>query len=141
MDMDKRTHTTDWGWVNRQIALVLSQMYGRTNRATDDYSVTYILDSDVDRNFGPASLVTDYFLEALEDYNYSRRLKINDLNRIRSRGRNKENQLVIVKDIEEGLDSLEKLRKEYKKLPSSSYVEVKKAVDYLLSCGALAYDD
>ena len=141
MDMDKRTHTTDWGWVNRQIALVLSQMYGRTNRATDDYSVTYILDSDVDRNFGPASLVTDYFLEALEDYNYSTKLKINDLNRIRSRGRNKENQLVIIEDIKNGLDSLEKLRKEYKKLPSSSYVEVKKAIDYLLSCGALAYDD
>ena len=141
MDMDKRTHTTDWGWVNRQIALVLSQMYGRTNRATDDYSITYILDSDVDRNFGPASLVTDYFLEALEDYNYSTKLKINDLNRIRSRGRNKENQLVIIEDIKNGLDSLEKLRKEYKKLPSSSYVEVKKAIDYLLSCGALAYDD
>ena len=141
MDMDKRTHTTDWGWVNRQIALVLSQMYGRTNRATDDYSVTYILDSDVDRNFGPASLVTDYFLEALEDYNYSTKLKINDLNRIRSRGRNKENQLIIIEDIKNGLDSLEKLRKEYKKLPSSSYVEVKKAIDYLLSCGALAYDD
>ena len=139
MDMDKITHSTDWGWVNRQIALALSQMYGRTNRAIDDYSVTYILDSDVDRNFGPASLVTDYFLEAIKDYNYTTPLKVVDVNKIRSRGVNKQNQLVIIKEIENGLDTMEKLRKAYKKLPSSSYVEVKKAVDYLLRVGAITY--
>lgn len=141
MQMDKIEHSTDWGWVNRQIALSLSQMYGRTNRAVDDYSVTYILDSDIERDFGPASLVTDYFLEAIKGYNYTTPLKIIDLDRIRSRGRNRENQMIIIDEIKNGLNSLKKLRQEYKKLPSSSYVEVKKAVDYLLSCGAIAYEE
>ena len=132
-------HSTDWGWVNRQIALSLSQMYGRTNRAIDDYSTTYILDSDVERNFGPASLVTDYFLEALQDYNYTTPLEIVDLDRIRSRGRNRENQMIIIEEIKNGLNTMKKLRQEYKKLDSSSYVEVKKAIDYLINCGAIAY--
>lgn len=139
MEKDRREFSTDWGWLNRQIALTLSQMYGRTNRAEDDYSVTYILDSDVERNFGPASLVTDYFLEALEGYNYTTPLEIVDLSRINSRGINRENQMIIIEEIKNGFDSLEKLRKEYKKLPSASYVEVKKAIDYLLRCKAIAY--
>ena len=139
MEMDKIEHSTDWGWVNRQIALALSQMYGRTNRAIDDYSTTYILDSDIERDFGPATLVTDYFLEALEGYNYTTPLKIVDVNRIRSRGRNRENQLIIIEEIKKGLNTMKKLRSAYKKLPSSSYVEVKRAVDYLLACGAIAY--
>ena len=139
LERDKIEHSTDWGWVNRQIALALSQMYGRTNRAVDDYSVTYILDSDIERDFGPASLVTDYFLEAIKGYNYTRPFKVVDLDRIRSRGRNRENQLIIIEEIKKGLNTMKKLRQEYKKLPSSSYVEVKKAVDYLLACGAIAY--
>lgn len=139
MQMDQFNFTTDWGWCNRQIALVLSQMYGRTNRAADDESVTYILDSDIERAFGPASLVTDYFLEALVGYNYTTPLKIVDVSKIRSRGNNRENQEIILQDIREGLDTMEKLRKAYKQLPGGSYVEVKKAVDYLLKCGAIEY--
>lgn len=140
MHMDKVNFCTDWGWCNRQIALVLSQMYGRTNRAVDDYSITYILDSDIERAFGPASLVTDYFLEALEGYNYTTPLRVVDRNKIRSRGNNRENQLIIMDNIEkDGLDTLEKLRQGYKRLPGGSYVEVKKAVDYLLKCGAIEY--
>lgn len=139
MEIDRINYSTDWGWVNRQIALALSQMYGRTNRAIDDYSITYILDSDIERDFGPASLVTDYFLEAIKDYNYTRPFKIIDESRIRSRGRNRENQEVILNEIKNGLNTMKDLRREYKKLSSSSYVEVKKAVDYLLSCGAIAY--
>ena len=139
MRLDKINYSTDWGWVNRQIALALSQMYGRTNRAIDDYSVTYILDSDIERDFGPATLVTDYFLEALKGYNYTRPFKVVDRNRIRSRGINRENQLAIMDEIEKGLNTMKELRREYKKLASSSYVEVKRAVDYLLSCGAIAY--
>lgn len=139
MEMDRIEHSTDWGWINRQIALSLSQMYGRTNRAVDDYSVTYILDSDIQRNFGPASLVTDYFLEAIEGYNYTTPFRIVDLSRIKSRGRNRENQMIIIEEIKKGLNTMKKLRQEYKKLPSSSYVEVKKAIDYLLACGAIAY--
>lgn len=139
MELDRKTFSTDWGWLNRQMALTLSQMYGRTNRAEDDYSVTYILDSDVERNFGSASLVTDYFLEALEGYNYTTILKIVDESRMKSRGYNRENQEIILEDIRSGLNTLEKLRKAYKRLPGSSYVEVKKAVDYLLKCGAICY--
>ena len=141
MTRDKINFCTDWGWCNRQIALVLSQMYGRTNRAVDDYSVTYILDKDIERAFGPASLVTDYFLEALEGYNYTTPLRIVDKNKIKSRGNNRENQLAIMQNIEEGYDTLEKLRKGYKMIPGGSYVEVKKAVDYLLKCGAIKYHD
>ena len=139
MTMDKIRFCTDWGWCNRQIALVLSQMYGRTNRAIDDYSVTYILDSDIERSFGPASLVTDYFLEALEGYNYTTKLEVVDPSLIRSRGNNRENQLQIMQNIEDGYDTLELLRQGYKKVPGGSYVEVKKAVDYLLKCGAIRY--
>lgn len=139
IELDKINYSTDWGWLNRQIALTLSQMYGRTNRALDDYSVTYILDSDVERNLGPASLVTDYFLEALKGYNYTRPFKIVDTSRMKSRGRNRENQEAILEEINNGLNTMKKLRVEYKKLPNSSYVEVKKAIDYLLSCGAIAY--
>ena len=139
MEMDKFNFTTDWGWCNRQIALVLSQMYGRTNRAIDDESITYLLDSDIDRAFGPASLVTDYFLEALEGYNYTTPLCVVDPSKMRSRGTNRQNQEVILQDIRDGLNTLEKLRKAYKQLPGGSYVEVKKAVDYLLKCGAIKY--
>lgn len=139
MQMDQFNFTTDWGWCNRQIALVLSQMYGRTNRAADDKSITYILDSDIERSFGPASLVTDYFLEALDGYNYTTPLRIVDVTKIRSRGNNRENQEIILQDIRDGLDTMEKLRKAYKQLPGGSYVEVKKAVDYLLKCGAIEY--
>ena len=81
----------------------------------------------------------DYFLEAIEGYNYTTPLKIVDLNRIRSRGTNRENQMIIIDEIKNGLNTMKKLRQEYKKLHSSSYVEVKKAVDYLLACGAIAY--
>lgn len=140
IQMDKISFSTDWGWLNRQIALVLSQMYGRTNRAVDDYSVTYILDKDIERALGPASLVTDYFLEGLEGYNYTTKLIIVDPSKMRSRGVNRENQEAILGNIrDDGLDTLEKLRQAYKRLPGGSYIEVKKAVDYLLKCGAIKY--
>ena len=138
-NIDAEQGNTDWGWCNRQVALTLSQMYGRTNRAADDYSVTYLLDSDINRYLGPATLVTDYFLEAVEGYNYTTALEIVDETKIRSRGNNYDNQMIILQDIRDGLDTLEKLRRAYKKLPSSSYIEVKKAVDYLLKCGAIRY--
>lgn len=141
MDMDRRENSTDWGWCNRVVALTLSQMYGRTNRAIDDYSVTYLLDSDINRYLGPATLVTDYFLEGVVDYKYDTPLKIIDVDKIKSRGANKENQLIIIGDIKDGLNTMNKLRRAYKQLPSSSYTVVKTAVDYLLHCGAIAYDE
>ena len=47
--------------------------------------------------------------------------------------------MIILSEIRKGHNTLEDLRKEYKKLPGSSYVEVKKAVDYLIKCGAVQY--
>lgn len=138
-NMDMEAGTTDWGWCNRQVALTLSQMYGRTNRAVDDFSVTYLLDSDINRYLGPATLVSDYFLEGVVGYNYLTPLVVVDESKIKSRGNNYRNQQIILEDIKNGLNSLGALRREYKKLPSSSYVEVKKAVDYLLKCGAIRY--
>lgn len=139
MDMDRRENSTDWGWCNRVVALTLSQMYGRTNRAIDDYSVTYLLDTDINRYLGPATLVTDYFLEGIVDYDYDTELKIVDESKIRSRGANRENQMIILNDIRDGLNTMNKLRRAYKQLPSSSYSVVKTAVDYLLHCGAVEY--
>lgn len=139
-NMDAAQGSIDWGWCNRQVALSLSQMYGRTNRAIDDYSVTYLLDSDINRYLGPATLVTDYFLEGVVGYNYLTPLVVVDETKIRSRGANRENQLIIMEDIKGGLNTLGALRRAYKNLPSASYVEVKKAVDYLLKCGAIRYE-
>ena len=141
MDMDRRENTTDWGWCNRVVALTLSQMYGRTNRAIDDYSVTYLLDKDINRYLGPATLVTDYFLEGIVDYNYDTPLKVVDVSKIKSRGANRDNQMIILGDIKNGLNTMNKLRRAYKQLPSSSYTLVKPAVDYLLHCGAIKYDE
>ena len=45
--------------------------------------------------------------------------------------------MIIIENIKNGLNTLKKLRQEYKKLPSSSYVEVKKAVELLALAGIL----
>ena len=139
-NMDMQNHTINWGWCRRQVSLTLSQMYGRTNRASDDYSVTYLIDSDIEGYLGNASLLTDYFLEGVTDYNYQTPLKVMDETKLRSRGDNRDNQLAIMDEINNGLNTLELLRKAYKQLPGSSFIEVKKAVDYCLKCGAVVYD-
>ncbi len=139
MDADRRENVVDYGWCNRMVALNLSQMYGRTNRATDDYSVTYLLDSDINRYLGPATLVTDYFLEGVVDYNYDTELEPVDISKLRSRGINRENQTIIFNDIKEGYNTMNKLRRAYKQLPGGSFTMVKPAVDYMLSCGAVRY--
>ena len=89
---------------------------------------------------GNASLLTDYFLEGVIDYNYQTPLKVMDETKLRSRGDNRDNQLAIMDEINNGLNTLELLRKAYKQLPGSSFIEVKKAVDYCLKCGAVVYD-
>jgi hypothetical protein len=68
----------DFDWTFRQRCLVLSQMYGRTNRAADDWSVTYLLDSRLESLLGPSSLVTDYFYEALQGSHYNDKLVLNE---------------------------------------------------------------
>lgn len=141
--LDGIKHDKDYGWCFRQIALVLSQMYGRTNRAIDDYSVTYLLDSDINRSFGNAALVTDYFLEGLVGYNYEKEFDLGtnayDKTSVRSQ-RLKFLQTSILDAVQyEKLNTLEKLRKAYKALDGPSFKEVTPTVNSLISSGALVY--
>lgn len=137
----------DFEWVFRQRCLVLSQMYGRTNRATDDFSITYLLDSRLESLLGPASLVTDYFYEALEGVHYNDILVLNEnayekLTKDTARKNHEFDRVVeknVLNDIESGYNTLSKLRKEYKKFPSDSYKYITPAVERLLKHGAIRY--
>ena len=139
----------DYGWLYRQQCLVLSQMYGRTNRAPDDYSITYLLDSDINRVLGKKTLVTDYFLEALEDLNYMKPFKITEnaeqlltQDKRKSYEIERQQEKQILNDIKtENLNSLGLLRREYKKLDSDSYTEIIPIVQRLLKNGALIYTE
>lgn len=137
---------TDYGWLFRQRCLVLSQMYGRTNRAADDYSVTYLMDSRLDTLLGPATLVTDYFLEALEGFNYNQKLilaedaydRLTKDNKRKSHEVDRFQELAILDAIkDEGLDSLHKLRSAYKNMQGDSYALVIPAVQRLIKNGAI----
>lgn len=138
----------DYEWVFRQRCLVLSQMYGRTNRASDDFSITYLLDSRIESLLGPASLVTDYFLEALENFHYEDKLvlqenaydKLTKDNSRKNHSFDREVERNILKDIEDGYDSLSLLRREYKKFPSDAYKYITPAVERLLKHGAIDYE-
>ena len=122
----------DFEWIFRQRCLVLSQMYGRTNRAIDDYSITYLLDSRLESLLGPATLVTDYFLEGLQGEKYMDTLVLNDdayekLTKDNSRKEHSFDRMVekqVLSDIENGYDSLGKLRKAYKAFNSDAYKEI-----------------
>ncbi len=139
----------DYGWLYRQQCLVLSQMYGRTNRAPDDFSITYLLDSDINRVLGKKTLVTDYFLEALEGLNYTKTFEIADNaydlltpDKRKSYAIERDQEKQILNDIEtENLNSLSSLRREYKKLDSDSYTEIIPIVNRLLENGVLIYTD
>lgn len=139
----------DFEWIFRQRCLVLSQMYGRTNRAIDDYSVTYLLDSRLDSLLGPASLVTDYFLEALEGERYMDTFILNEnayekLTKDNNRKDHSFDRMVekqLLKDIEDGYDSLGKLRKAYKAFNSDAYKEVAPAIQRLLKHKAIRYKE
>lgn len=139
----------DYGWVFRQRCLVLSQMYGRTNRAADDYSITYLLDSRIESLLGGATLVTDYFLEALEGLRYSDKLCLSpdafDLltpdNVRKTHEFDREVETDILNSIQDGFDSLEKLRVAYKKFPSNAYKFITPAVERLLKHGAIYYKE
>lgn len=144
----KARELVDFDWTFRQRCLVLSQMYGRSNRAADDWSVTYLLDSRLESLLGPSSLVTDYFYEAIENSHYNDRLILNDdaydkLTKDNSRKNHsfdREVERNILNDIENGYDSLSLLRKEYKKFPSDAYKYISPAVERLLRHGAIRYE-
>lgn len=138
----------DYDWVFRQRCLVLSQIYGRTNRGPEDWSITYLLDSRLDTLLGPSSLVTDYFLEALDGLRYDDKLILNanaydKLTKDNSRKTHEFDREVernVLDDISNGFDTLSSLRKEYKKFPSDAYKYITPAVERLLKHGAIRYD-
>ena len=123
-------------------------MYGRTNRAPDDFSITYLLDQDIERILGAKTLVTDYFLEALDGLNYTKPFKLASnayqklsKDKIKSYAIEREQEKQILNDIQtENLNTLEKIRREYKKLDSDSYAEIIPIVNRLLENGALVYE-
>ena len=138
----------DYGWIFRQRCLILSQMYGRTNRAVDDFSTTYLLDSNIEGLLGPATLVTDYFLEGIEGMNYTKPFEMcanaysklsPDKRRSYEQERYEEECILnAIKD--ENLNTLEKLRIEYKKIPdSNSYQYVTPIVERLFKNEAIRY--
>lgn len=139
----------DYGWLFRQRCLVLSQMYGRTNRAADDYSITYLLDSRLDTLLGPATLVTDYFLEALEGFNYNCELilaedaydRLTKDNKRKSHEVDRFQELAVLDAIkDENLNSLHKLRAAYKEMEGESYTLVIPTVQRLIKNGAIYYN-
>ena len=140
---------TDYGWLFRQRCLVLSQMYGRTNRAADDYSVTYLMDSRLDTLLGPATLVTDYFLEALEGFNYNQKFilvedaydKLTKDNKRKSHEVDRFQELAVLDAIkDEDLDSLHKLRSAYTNMPGDFYAVVIPTIQRLIKNGAIYYE-
>ena len=141
-------NSIDYDWVFRQRCLVLSQMYGRTNRAPDDYSITYLLDSRLETLLGPSSLVTDYFLEALDGLRYDDKLVLNENaydkltkdNARKTHEFDREVERNILDDISNGFNTLSSLRREYKKFPSDAYKYITPAVERLLKHGAIRYD-
>ena len=140
--------SVDYDWVFRQRCLVLSQIYGRSNRAPDDWSITYLLDSRLDTLLGPSSLVTDYFLEALDGLRYDDKLVLNENaydkltkdNARKTHEFDREVERNILDDISNGFDTLSSLRKEYKKFPSDAYKYITPAVERLLKHGAIRYE-
>lgn len=139
---------TDYGWLFRQRCLTLSQMYGRTNRAADDYSVTYLLDSRLESLLGPATLVTDYFLEAVEGMNYATKMVLNPNayecltpdNKRKTHEVDRFQEVAILDAIQdEGLDTLDALRRAYKEMPNESYTLVIPTINRLLKNGAIRY--
>ena len=141
---------TDYGWLFRQRCLVLSQMYGRTNRASDDYSITYLLDSRIESLLGPSTLVTDYFLEAVDGMNYNTKIILNDNaydcltpdNKRKNHDVDRFQEIAILDAIrDEGLDTLNALRRAYKEMPNESYTLVIPTVARLLKNNAVYYKE
>ena len=147
---DKQLSTRDsidYGYIFRDRCRILSQAYGRCIRAPSDYAVTYLLDSRIESLLGPSTLVTSYFLEGLVDMRYEDTLVLTDDayskltkdNKRKTHEFEREVELNILHDIEDGYDSLEKLHIAYKQFPSDSYKYIIPGVNRLLKHGAIKY--
>ena len=137
----------DYGYIFRERCLVLSQAYGRCNRASDDFSVTYLLDSRLESLLGPATLVTGYFLEGLDCLNYTKQVRLMDdaYDKLTKDNKRKDHEFdrkverALLEDIENGYDTLGKLHGTYKKFPSNAYTYIIPAFDRLLKNKAIEY--
>lgn len=149
---DKQLSTRDnidYGYIFRDRCRVLSQAYGRCIRAPSDYAVTYLLDSRIESLLGPSTLVTSYFLEGLVDMRYEDTLVLADDaysrltkdNKRKTHDFEREVELNILHDIEDGYNSLEKLHTAYKQFPSDSYKYIIPGVNRLLKHGAIKYKE
>ena len=149
---DKQLSTRDsidYGYIFRDRCRVLSQAYGRCIRAPSDYAVTYLLDSRIESLLGPSTLVTSYFLEGLVDMRYEDTLILADNaysrltkdNKRKTHDFEREVELNILHDIEDGYNSLEKLHTAYKQFPSDSYKYIIPGVNRLLKHGAIKYKE
>ena len=139
----------DYGYIFRDRCRILSQAYGRCVRGPSDYAVTYLLDSRIESLLGPSTLVTSYFLEGLVDMRYEDTLILADDaysrltkdNKRKTHDFEREVELHILHDIEDGYDSLEKLHTAYKQFPSDSYKYIIPGVNRLLKHGAIKYKE
>lgn len=149
---DKQLSTRDsidYGYIFRDRCRILSQAYGRCIRGPSDYAVTYLLDSRIESLLGPSTLVTSYFLEGLVDMRYEDTLILADDaysrltkdNKRKTHDFEREVELNILHDIEDGYNSLEKLHTAYKQFPSDSYKYIIPGVNMLLKHGAIKYKE
>ena len=149
---DKQLSTRDsidYGYIFRDRCRALSQAYGRCVRGPSDYAVTYLLDSRIESLLGPSTLVTSYFLEGLVDMRYEDTLILADDaysrltkdNKRKTHDFEREVELNILHDIEDGYNSLEKLHTVYKQFPSDSYKYIIPGVNRLLKHGAIKYKE
>jgi Rad3-related DNA helicase len=139
----RRDVVSNYKWIYQERCKILSQMYGRSIRAADDYAVTYLLDSDIESLLGDSSLVTHYFCEGLINDNCNKKITIVDVNKLsqdkrRSYANERTNERNVLDAImNDGLYTLTDLREAYKKLPGDSYKEVKPAFERLLKNKAI----
>lgn len=140
----ERDRMSDFRWIYEQRCKVLSQMYGRIVRDPNDYGATYLIDSDIETLLGPASLVTSYFFEGLQD-DLSREIVIVDETRL-SKDKQKSyqterfNEQVILGEIKKmEHPTILKLIELYKNLPNNAYKEVRPICQRLLRNKAIEF--
>ena len=138
----ERDRISNFKWIYEQRCKVLSQMYGRIVRDPNDYGVTYLIDSDIENLLGPASLVTSYFFEGLQD-DLSREIVIVDEQKLspdkrKSYQTERFNEQVILGEIKRmEKPTILKLTELYKNLPNDAYREVRPICERLLKNGAI----
>lgn len=141
----KRDQVSNFKWLYEKRCKILSQMYGRSIRSMEDYATTYLLDSEIEKLLGDASLVTTYFWEGLLDDMANKEITVVDVtklskNKRKSYANARSNEKNILEAIqEEKLYTLTALRGAYKKLKGDSYKVVTPTFKKLLKNGAIKF--